>query len=470
MSKYNFELDIYNRNSLSIIIEMINDGSKILEFGPAHGRLTKYLKEKKNCLIDIIEIDEESGREASNYANKALIGNDEGNIENYKWKNILKDEKYDYIIFADVLEHLYYPEKVLRNSKLFLKKDGAILISIPNIAHNSVIVGLIKDRFKYNSVGILDDTHIRFFTYTSLKEMIHNCELVTTIETSVNKMLNETEIISDYSELNSPNLISELMSRDKGNVYQFIFKLQNKEYFIEQNPLVSINIDGRFYNESVLYFKDSKNLSYCEEKTKRIKVQSGRNIIDADLLNFDNASFIRFDPFTDYCFVKLNSVVLKNDFIEKNAVIISSNAYKNIDNYYLFDTKDPQIELSLDGEFDSIKIDFEIYTIYTKELIDIFFLFGEESILLKEENKRQNEENILLREENKRRSEENILLREENKKQSEENILLREENKKQSEENIEKQQHIKNIENLLNEIYNSKVWKLFSRFKGLFGK
>ena len=51
MSKYNFELDIYNRNSLSIIIEMINDGSKILEFGPAHGRLTKYLKEKKNGKI-----------------------------------------------------------------------------------------------------------------------------------------------------------------------------------------------------------------------------------------------------------------------------------------------------------------------------------------------------------------------------------------------------------------------------------
>ena len=112
MTKYNFELDFKKENSLSIIIGFIKKGSKILEFGPANGRLTKYLKNEMNCEIDIVEIDETSGKEASLYARKSLIGEKFGNIDNELWVDELENEKYDYIIFADVLEHLKNPVRI----------------------------------------------------------------------------------------------------------------------------------------------------------------------------------------------------------------------------------------------------------------------------------------------------------------------------------------------------------------------
>ena len=134
MGKYNFELDLFGNNTISWIANSVEEQSRVLEFGPANGRLTKYLSEQKKCKVDIVEIDSESGKEASQYAEKALIGELEGNIENYYW--ISQDIKYDYIIFADVLEHLIDPQSVLEHCSAVLGEKGKILVSIPNAAHN----------------------------------------------------------------------------------------------------------------------------------------------------------------------------------------------------------------------------------------------------------------------------------------------------------------------------------------------
>lgn len=79
---------------------------------------------------------------------------------------------FDYIFLNDVLEHLYYPEKVLESLKKHLKKDGVIVSSIPNVRfiENLKEVFLKKD-WEYKDQGILDDTHIRFFTEKSILRM-----------------------------------------------------------------------------------------------------------------------------------------------------------------------------------------------------------------------------------------------------------------------------------------------------------
>ncbi len=154
MSKYDFELDLEHENSLSLIIDMIRPNSEILEFGPANGRLTKYLKDRMHCKIDIVEIDEEAGKEASKYSRRSFLGEVMGDIEKFEWLKSINNIKYDYIVFADVLEHLRNPKTVLENCREVLKEDGDIIISVPNIAHNSVIIDLINDEFKYNEIGL----------------------------------------------------------------------------------------------------------------------------------------------------------------------------------------------------------------------------------------------------------------------------------------------------------------------------
>ena len=160
MSKYNFDLDLESKNSISVILNRIKPNSTILEFGPAHGRMTKYLRDTLNCKVYAVEIDEKAAKHAEQFTEKIIIDS----IETYSWEKAFAGIEFDYIIFADVLEHLYHPGKVLERIRNFLKEDGSILISIPNIAHNAIILGLMKGEFNYGPVGLLDDTHIRFFT------------------------------------------------------------------------------------------------------------------------------------------------------------------------------------------------------------------------------------------------------------------------------------------------------------------
>lgn len=139
MNNYDYGLNLFTENSNKKIIEHIRKKSCVLEFGPAHGRLTRYLFEVLECKVDIVEYNEIAGRNASKYARNALIGDKEGNIESYTWKQKLVGNKYDYIIFADVLEHLRNSNKVLRECSIFLKNEGYLICSVPNIAHSSVI-------------------------------------------------------------------------------------------------------------------------------------------------------------------------------------------------------------------------------------------------------------------------------------------------------------------------------------------
>ena len=229
--KYDFELDMSTENTLSIILRNIMPNSTILEFGPATGRMTKYLKHNLNCKVYTVEIDEQAAKKAAEYSESCLVGN----IEEYKWMEEFKDIKFDYIIFADVLEHLYSPQDVLQKSAEFLKLEGSVFISIPNIAHNSVIINLINNKFEYTQVGLLDNTHIRFFTYDSLLDMIYKTNLVPIKQMATYSKVGENEIKNGYEELED-DMVFSIKNRPYSEVYQFVFEL-NKKSYIEKERL-----------------------------------------------------------------------------------------------------------------------------------------------------------------------------------------------------------------------------------------
>lgn len=230
MSKYDFKLDMKGDNSLSVILRNIKPGTTILEVGPAHGRMTKYLKEELKCAIDIIEIDEEAGQVAAQWANRAWLGS-EGNVEgDIFYKGLFGDGSicYDYIIYADVLEHLVNPEKVLSKSKDFLADEGSIWISIPNIAFNGVIIELMNNQFTYRDIGLLDNTHLRFFTMYSLEKMVKKCGFKIHSEFNLQNKVNLSEFKDAYTKV-PPQIASFLKFRPGGEVYQMIWELKVDE-------------------------------------------------------------------------------------------------------------------------------------------------------------------------------------------------------------------------------------------------
>lgn len=245
--KYDYGLDLKSKNALKLINDRLNDNSFILEFGPANGRLTKHMSKNRNCIVDIVEYNPISGKEAAQYARKALIGEKDGDIEKYIWLSRLAGEKYDYIIFADVLEHLYDPAETLSKCRELLKDDGSILLSVPNIANNNIILSLLKDEFNYTPFGLLDDTHIRFFAYNSLNRLIEKLNYkVSYADYSLGKV-GETEIPINYAAFSEFN--KEIIKRHAlGNVYQFIYELKiNKDVSLDNR--IEQLFDEKFINQ-----------------------------------------------------------------------------------------------------------------------------------------------------------------------------------------------------------------------------
>lgn len=222
---YDFTLDMETDNSNSLIIRKIKEGSRVLEFGSAHGRMTKYLKEQLKCEVFIVERNAEAGAEAALFAKQALIGDSDGNIENLTWLHNWSDFKFDYIVFADVVEHLQDPQQILTHAKTLLSNNGSIIISVPNISHNAVIVDLLQEKWQYRDSGILDRTHRWFFTYNSLKDLVVNCGLAVCEETNAENQMQCTEFKNSYEEM-PPVLATILKLRKFGETYQFIWELK----------------------------------------------------------------------------------------------------------------------------------------------------------------------------------------------------------------------------------------------------
>ncbi len=140
---------------------------KILDIGCGTGVLGAYFKKNQNCEVFGIEISESAFIIAQNNLDNVIKANIE--IIDLPYQN----NTFDYIVMGDVLEHLINPVATIKKLYGVLKPGGQILITVPNIRHWKVLLKLIfRDEWKYESSGILDYTHLRFFTKKSIIDLL----------------------------------------------------------------------------------------------------------------------------------------------------------------------------------------------------------------------------------------------------------------------------------------------------------
>lgn len=164
----------YFCNTRKELAEMVEgNDNKILEIGCGTGETGDYLKKSgKASEVRGVELLESIGNEAKHKIDHVIIGNVETLTLDFP------KEYFDYIILGDILEHLNNPWSVLKNPKLYLKTDGHVIASIPNVKYIWVAVGLLlKDDWQYEEEGILDITHLRFFTKKTMKKLFFKAEL-----------------------------------------------------------------------------------------------------------------------------------------------------------------------------------------------------------------------------------------------------------------------------------------------------
>ncbi len=155
------------------IIDMIRKPPEtplhILEVGCDIGATLMQARNKyRNARIFGCELNENAVKIAKNYLDECITLNIEDETLAFS------ENSMDYIIFGDVLEHLHDPAKTLKYIKKFLKNDGCVIASIPNVMHISVMEQLLRGDFTYTDTGLLDRTHIHLFTYKEIKKIF--CE------------------------------------------------------------------------------------------------------------------------------------------------------------------------------------------------------------------------------------------------------------------------------------------------------
>lgn len=223
------------------LIELINKPLdaplKVLEVGCSLGLTLLEIKNKfRNAEIYGIEIDENVAKITKN-----LFPFICGNIETL---DLPYEENYfDIILFPDVLEHLVDPWETLRKMKKYLKKDGNIISSIPNIMYIENLVDLIRGNFNYVDAGILDKTHLRFFTLGEIQKLFdstgYNLDLINAIAHYPSP--ENEKIIDLLCTISNENL------KQQYTIYQYLVCVSNKENLSQiSSPPIDEKLEFKF--------------------------------------------------------------------------------------------------------------------------------------------------------------------------------------------------------------------------------
>ena len=141
---------------------------RILDVGCGGGSLGKILTSKGHS-VDGITISNEEYNVASEFLNKVYLYNLETGLP----ENILHSQ-YDYVICSHVLEHIVYPDKLLKDIYHVLKPGGSLVVALPNIMHYKSRLQLMAGNFNYEEAGIWDYTHVKWYTVSSAQKLLTN--------------------------------------------------------------------------------------------------------------------------------------------------------------------------------------------------------------------------------------------------------------------------------------------------------
>jgi len=212
-------VDLYD-NVNPEIVELYAGEEMVLDIGCGSGALGAKLKTiNQRAIVYGIDVSQGAARRAS----KALDRFDLVDLDNQELPDY--GVRFDIIILGDILEHLKRPDLLMLQLHRHLANNGSILVSIPNVSHYNVREMLFNGKFEYSDIGILDRTHLRFFTHKIFLELVEKCGFNIVAERHINVVPSifgyvprSNSRLDNFITRNFPTLVG----------YQFIFKLKAK--------------------------------------------------------------------------------------------------------------------------------------------------------------------------------------------------------------------------------------------------
>ena len=217
--RYAHEIDPNGGSAAARLARLVQPGQKVLELGTGPGTVTRILH-SKGCKVTGVEMDPETLAMCQPFCEKTL----QANLEDPHWHESLQNEKFDVVLCADVLEHLRDPRPLLSLLPSFLNDQGFVLMSLPNASHLTVVASLLAGRFPYQSKGLLDNTHLRFFGREDIDALLRECGLLWQKWETVQVDPAQAELQSFWNRLEAQDQAYLRERCADGLVYQHVVK------------------------------------------------------------------------------------------------------------------------------------------------------------------------------------------------------------------------------------------------------
>lgn len=220
MSNYTGKFVPSNENNpWNKAFDLIKENSTVLDVGCSTGNFGAALIEYKNCTVDGIEPDNGDYIEA-----KKQLRSVANCFAEEAFVTTFKNKKYDQIVFLDVIEHLYDPIATLKLVTEHLKPGGSIVFSMPNMAHVSVRLMLLKGDFDYGETGLLDKTHLHFYNLREIERVFaeagYAINVLDNTEATYPPAL-VTDLLSGLG-IKKTRKLEELLNEDAARVFQYV--------------------------------------------------------------------------------------------------------------------------------------------------------------------------------------------------------------------------------------------------------
>jgi 2-polyprenyl-3-methyl-5-hydroxy-6-metoxy-1,4-benzoquinol methylase len=215
-ARYELDIDVASDSTHAMVVRLVGTHKRVLELGCATGYMSRVFRER-GCSVVGLEVDQLAAAEAAAYCERVVIGD----AEQLDLHRELGDDRFDVIVAADFLEHLRDPGAFLTSLKPFFRSDGYLVASIPNVAHGSVRLALLSGSFPYGDVGLLDRTHLRFYTRESMEQLFDEADFMLTRLERKEHAIDQTELQYDRTAVPS-DLLESLASDPEARTYQFV--------------------------------------------------------------------------------------------------------------------------------------------------------------------------------------------------------------------------------------------------------
>ncbi len=169
---YDFNLRLEDPVSTHAVqFRMVPWGARVLDVGCHTGILGSALREQKHCDVTGLDSDAQALAAAATRLDRTV----EADLDDPDWVARLLNQgidNFDTIVFGDVIEHTREPRAILEAARTLLSRNGRIIVSLPNIANLRIRMRLLFGKFDYSDSGILDKSHLRFFTLRTARRLV----------------------------------------------------------------------------------------------------------------------------------------------------------------------------------------------------------------------------------------------------------------------------------------------------------